>query len=159
MLSFFPDSRSTYHDLRMKYSNWLIECGDPRIILYSDESPFYLHGNLNKQRHWAKFNPRRFVARRSTSKTKVLVWAGIFGSTLIGPFFFQGTISSMFNVFSLSHLAGATYLELLTNKVLPVVQRFLPAERSIMYFQQDGAPPHSATYVTRGWLKLQQLMS
>lgn len=65
----------------------------------------------------------------------VNVWCGIIGNSLIGPHFFQGT------------LTGAKYLEFLRN-VLPGLMEDVPLNiRRNLIFQQDGAPAHNSLIV------------
>jgi len=52
------------------------------------------------------------------------VWA----RDLIGPFFFEGTVS------------GEAYLEMLRSSILPAICALY--ENSEVFYQQDGAPPH-----------------
>jgi hypothetical protein len=67
----------------------------------------------------------------------VNVWCGIIGNRLIGPHFFQGT------------LTGAKYLAFL-RKVLPGLLEDVPLNvRRHLIFQQDGAPAHNSLIVRR----------
>jgi len=56
------------------------------------------------------------------------VWCGLSLRGLIGPFFFEGTIT------------GQVYLDMLRTSILPAVRTLFGNDR--FYFQQDGAPPH-----------------
>ena len=67
----------------------------------------------------------------------VTVWAAIHAGGIIGPFFFEGTVT------------GATYLAMLQSQFWPEFVA-LPNHHNI-FFQQDGAPPHYALAV-RQWL-------
>ena len=56
------------------------------------------------------------------------VWCGLSYRGLIGPFFFDGTVT------------GEMYLEKLETCMLPTIRELYGDER--FYFQQDGVPPH-----------------
>ena len=58
----------------------------------------------------------------------VNVWGGISSSGVLGPIFFDGTVT------------GDNYLEILMNQVVPQLQQ--QPNLHDLYFQQDGAPPH-----------------
>lgn len=67
-----------------------------------------------------------------------MVWGGIIGDHLIGPYFFDGNVT------------GQSYLEMLQNNVIPaLVERGYTI--SDVIFQHDGAPPHF-TLDVREWL-------
>lgn len=58
-----------------------------------------------------------------------MAWAGIIGDQIIGPFFFD------------AHVNGDTYLEMLTDYVLPELHRRRLDSSQICYMH-DGAPAH-----------------
>ena len=66
----------------------------------------------------------------------VTVWGGITSAGLVGPFFFESTVT------------GALYLKMLQEKVWSVISQREDIDE--LYFQQDGAPPHFASIV-RNW--------
>lgn len=115
----------------------------PKNILFSDEATFTLHGTVNKQncRYWSKQNPHWMREGHTQYPIKVNVWAGIINNRIIGPYFFEGT------------LTGAIYLEFLQTFLIPELRRLFPdtvnpteINRNI-WFQQDGATPHYAAVV------------
>lgn len=67
-----------------------------------------------------------------------MVWAGIIGDSIIGPYFFEGNVT------------GNSYLDLLGNFVLPELHR-LNIDPQNIWYQHDGAAPHYAVAV-RGFL-------
>jgi hypothetical protein len=67
----------------------------------------------------------------------LIVWAAIFYSGVVGPFFFQENVN------------GERYLELLQQQFHPIIQHF-PMFNELI-FMQDGAPPHWSRNV-RQWL-------
>ena len=66
-----------------------------------------------------------------------MVWAGVWSGGRVGPFFFDGSVST------------ETYLNLLNEKVWPKISRSIKREK--LWYQQDGAPAHFARTV-RDWL-------
>ena len=64
------------------------------------------------------------------------VWGGIIGSTIIGPYFFNG------------HLNGEMYLQFLQNELPRLLANVPLITRNRMWFQQDGAPAHFSRNVT-----------
>lgn len=108
-------------------------------VLWSDESTFKLNGTVNRQNsiYWSESNPHLQLQVEQHS-TGVCVWAGIWVGGIIGPFFFDGTVTAN------------SYLKMLQTQALPKIEKtFGPNE---IYFQQDGAPPHFARNV-RDWLR------
>lgn len=127
-------------DRRLEYCEMMSErfLQDPELIksiCFSDESVFFLDGRVNTQnsRYWSQTNPHEFYESRSQFPRKLNVWAGIFRSKIVGPFFFDG------------NLDGPKYLEMLEQQIVPRIREIsvetnLPVQQA--YFQQDGAPPH-----------------
>lgn len=106
-------------------------------IFWTDESKFTNNGVMNKQnsRYWEDTNPHWTRERNNQTVWGVNVWCGIIGGKLIGPYFFDET------------LTGRRYLNFLNNE-LPLLLEDVPlATRERMYFQQDGAPAHNAIIV------------
>ncbi|KAG5889937.1 hypothetical protein JTB14_028946 [Gonioctena quinquepunctata] len=106
-------------------------------ICFSDESTFYLNGNVNKQnvRYWSDANPHLFRETHTQFPQKVNVWAGILGNHIVGPLFLN------------TNSTGEVYLELLQNAIESLILEILednPDEFGNLEitFQQDGAPPH-----------------
>ena len=56
------------------------------------------------------------------------IWCGLSTRGLIGPFFFEGTVT------------GETYLEILGSSILAAIRALY--ENSDVFYQQDGAFPH-----------------
>lgn len=120
-------------------------------ICFSDESSFFLNGNVNKQncRYWSDENPHIVVEGHTQNPQKLNVWCGILGDKIIGPFFIDG------------NLTGDAYVEMLNNLIEPSIVNEVENQRDLggnlnlnedlIHFQQDGAPPHYAI-ITRRWL-------
>ncbi|KAJ8932570.1 hypothetical protein NQ318_007619 [Aromia moschata] len=107
-------------------------------ILFSDEATFVVNGTVNKQNciYWSTEYPHWMVKANTQYSEKVNVWDGIINSQIIGPYFFDGT------------LTGARYLDFLQNVLVPELRMLFPdddnpneIDRNI-WFQQDGAIPH-----------------
>lgn len=67
-----------------------------------------------------------------------MVWCGIMGETLVGPYFFQGNVNQH------------TYLELLENYLVPTLHD-RAIDRANVIFMHDGATPHFVLNI-REWL-------
>ena len=105
-----------------------------KSVLFSDESPFKVNGTRNPRHmfHWARENPHVFIPCRHQGAQSVMVWLGLYDQRLVGPYFFQGTVS------------GESYLELLRERVVPDLRA---AGTFPIWFQQDGASPHYSRIV------------
>ena len=68
------------------------------------------------------------LARWSTYGGGVNIWCGLSARGLIGPFFFEDTVT------------GEAYLEMLLSSILSAIRALY--ENSEVFCQQDGAPPH-----------------
>lgn len=111
---------------------------DPDFIhklIMSDEAHFTLNGFVNKQnsRIWAKENPRS-IHQRELHALKCTVWCGVSSEKIYGPYFFENEVGATITV------NGAQYRALLENFLRPAVQN-----RPELWFQQDGATPHTAS--------------
>lgn len=110
--------------------NWLFN------ICFSDECSFFVNGNVNRHncRYWSDENPHVFHEVHTQHPEKLNVWAGIYGDSLIGPFFLPG------------NLTGEMYLRLLEDAIEPgltdVLENNNRYNANELTFQQDGAPPH-----------------
>lgn len=139
-------------DRRLQFSETMVDLleNGPLLlnnILFSDEASFYLNGTVNKQncRYWAPTNPHWFIEHKTQYPQKVNVWAGIVGDRIVGPYFFAGT------------LTGALYLQFLQTELVPLLIELFPnpdnpdIPSNSLWFQQDGAPPHT-TQLVRDYL-------
>lgn len=107
-------------------------------IIWTDEATFKLNGRINRHNavYWADENPHEILTKE-VNTPGVTVWGGLTSDGLLGPFFFDDTVTA------------TSYLNMLEDKVWPIISRRPNAEEII--FQQDGAPPHFALIV-RTWL-------
>ncbi|KAJ8955911.1 hypothetical protein NQ318_005459 [Aromia moschata] len=74
-------------------------------ILFSGEAKFCLNGTVNRQncRHWSRTTPHWIIEAHTQHLQKLNVWTGIVANRIIGPSFFEET------------LTGERYLEFLQN--------------------------------------------
>ena len=134
-------------DRRVQFAEWASErCHDdpmfPQRILFSDEALFFVHGEVNKQNHryWSDTNPNWRHDCKGMEGVKMMVWCGIWGTRIIGPYFIHGT------------LTGERYRVMLEEDVFPDLLN--PDSDFPSFFQQDGAPPHYALCAHQ-WLDTQ----
>jgi hypothetical protein len=107
-------------------------------LLQSDKANFHLSSAVNKQNfcYWSDKNPH-WITEAPLHSLKVIVWAAVGVTRLIGPIFFDGTIN------------GQRYLHMLQTQFWPQLD---DNEREEVRFMQDGAPPHWLRKV-RNWLE------
>ncbi len=96
-------------------------------IIWSDEAWFTLNGHNCV--YWYQTNPHLEIDVKMNPQ-KVMVWAGVWSTGRVGPFFFDQTVN------------GVVYLDLLENHVFLAIGDRLETDRFI--FQEDGAPAHYA---------------
>lgn len=103
-------------------------------VLWTDEAVFKKNGRVNRHNciYWSAENPHE-VIEEELNVPGVCVWAGISSSSVVGPYFFEGTVTA------------ASYTEMLTNYAIPFLQQ-QPGYDSLLW-QQDGAPAHFSTAV------------
>jgi hypothetical protein len=103
-------------------------------ILWSDEASFKLNNTVNCQNcpYWPPAYPHN---QEDTTKNlpELTVWFGVSCRIFIGPFFFEGKVSSV------------PYLEILRISTVPAIYQLY--ENEVFHYQQDGAS-HITTEVT-----------
>jgi len=121
-------------DHRMQFCEWfqqMVNKDEEFVtkIVWSDEAQFKLNGTVNHHNcvYWAPENLHVHVDK-AVNLPGVNVWCGLSARGLIGPFFFEGTVT------------GKAYLELLRSSILTAIHVLY--ENSEVFYQQDGAPPH-----------------
>ena len=82
--------------------------------------------------YWSDKNPH-FTIATELNQPGIIVWAGISSAGIVGPVFFEGTVS------------GEKYPEKLKTAIVPALKE--RPDFNSLYFQHDGAPPHFATAV------------
>jgi hypothetical protein len=115
-------------------------------VWFSDEAHFLLNGHVNSKNwvFWGSENPHRVVGRPLHSK-KCTAWVAISKHGIIGPFFFEDALGDAVTVTK--------------ERYVPVLEQFWgeleereDLDEEEQWFQQDGAPPHTAN-VTMAWLR------
>lgn len=126
-------------DRRVQFSEQYLQrvYANPQIVnqtLWSDEASFKLNGCINRHNciYWSAENPGKIIDKE-VNLPGITVWCGMSSEGIIGPYFFDGTVTS------------ATYLAMLRDWLWPLIQN-----RNFI-LQQDGAPPHYGRQV-RSWL-------
>jgi hypothetical protein len=120
-------------DRRMQYCEWFQHMHEDEEfvgkMVWSDEAQFKLNGTVNRHNcvYWAAENPHIHVDK-AVNLPGLNVWCGLSSRGLIGPFFFEATVT------------GLVYLDMLHTSILPAIRALYGNER--FYLQHDGAPPH-----------------
>lgn len=121
---------------RMRFSHQMLVMldADPSAInriLFGDEAIFHLNGYFNHQnmRYLASVNPH-FVVEKPLHSPKIMVWCGLMRNGLVGPFFFEGSVT------------GPRYLAMLEDELLPTLDGMCGGHRGDLYVMQDGVPSH-----------------
>lgn len=129
-------------DKRYEFASWFLTHCEIHDTFFTDEAIFHLNGRFRKTRYWAVENPRRYIPCREQYSPKVMVWAGILGTKIIGPYFFENNVTGKLIDFFIIAFKGVSYCKMLTDFVEPFLQSLPITERSKVWYQQDGAPPH-----------------
>lgn len=122
---------------RLQFCNWLLGQTQffHRNILWTDEATFKSNGqlNLHNAHYWSEVNPHWMVEMNNQNLWSLNVWCGILGDTIIGPFYFDGTLN------------GRRYAEFLAGTLQHDLLGDIPlAIRRRLWLQQDGCPAHYA---------------
>lgn len=109
---------------------------DPELfkkVLWTDEATFSTSGMYNRHNvhYWSQVNPRKYKTIKYQGRTSVNVWCGIVNNRIIGPIFFNGS------------LTGQRYLQFLQNEVENLLDELPLMVSQNLIWQQDGAPPHA----------------
>lgn len=139
-----PYKRRIYHELKdVDYPRRVEFCRDllnvinenPDIlsaIMFSDESMFSLDpSTVGYNRHYWSSDDPHFHSEHPLQAPRVIVWCALSSSTIIGPYFFDGSV------------IGESYLRMLRKYFVPALRRKGSLHDTI--FQQDGAAPHTST--------------
>lgn len=119
---------------RLKFCSTLLSLFDQDSqlfdrLIWTDEAIFKLSGteNRNNTTFWSTTNPHA-VSIHKLNQPGLTVWAGVCSLGIIGPFFFEETVS------------GQSYLNMLNNFIIPQVNQ-IDVNMNLIY-QHDGAPGH-----------------
>lgn len=122
---------------RLTFCQWAVERvqQSPNFfarVLFSDESTFTNHGNVNRHNmhYWSVENPHWIREVNHQRPWSVNVWCGIIGDKLIGPYFIDGNLN------------GIKYRNILEEKLPRLLEDVSLEVRQNMWFQHDGCPAH-----------------
>ena len=124
---------------RLNFCKWLNGSRQlHRYIMFTDEAQFNRDGvnNTHNSRVWGDENPHATVESNFQQRFSVNVWCAVLDDQLIGPFILEG------------RLKGEAYLRFLEEELPQLLEDVPLDKRSHMYFQHDGAYPHSSRGVT-----------
>lgn len=132
---------------RLAFCQWLLQQHRQnrdfgRDILWSDESIFTRDGitNFHNEHFWSLENPHRIRNRKFQRRFSINIWCGIFNGRILP----LQVLPQRMNADS--------YLVLLENEVDEILDDIVPLNlRNRMWYQHDGAPPHTGRNVT-AWL-------
>lgn len=141
-LQFHQDTPNPDPLQRMEFCRWALRKIAQfrdffRFVMFTDESTFNNRGEVNRWnfRYWSDRNPHWVRQIDHQHRWSLNVWCGIINGQIIGPYFFEGTLTAV------------RYLDFLQND-LPILLENLDLDtRRRMWFQQDGAPAHWARVV------------
>lgn len=132
------------NERRLQFCNWFVQKIDENVdflnnIIWTDECNFSTSGlfNRNNEHYWSIDNPRINQQVRIQGRTSFNVWIGMWRNTIIGPFIYDGTLTS------------ERYLNLIRNDVLDALDNQPLAVLQEIWWQQDGAPAHNGREVTQ----------
>jgi len=128
---------------RLEFCKWLNGSRQLHLhILFTDEAQFNRKGvnNTHNSHVWENDNPRAIVESNFQLHFSVNVWCAVLDDQVIGPFILE------------SCLTGETYLRFLQEELPRLLEDVPLNKQGHMYFQHDGAPPHSSHEV-RNFLK------
>lgn len=127
-------------DRRLQFAEWyVIRCEAFeeffKTILWSDEAQFKLNGRINRHNcvYWSTENPH-ITMQEELNVPGVTVWLGVCSFGIVGPYFFDATVT------------GIAYLDLLMELREELNNNPDFSGRGLT-LQQDGAPPHYAIIV------------
>lgn len=108
-------------------------------IMWTDESSFSTAGVFNRKnrRSWENKNQRKRKVKqvKKSGRTSIHVWCGIFQNKVVGPIFYDFTLTRQ------------TYLEIILPEVDRLIQEFPMDVLTRMIWHQDGATPHNVLEV------------
>ena len=127
---------------RRDFCQWILDKDEdfPEFVIFSDEKNFTekVRGNRQNERYWDWTNPNITEENRVQGGRKLMCWAALAEGRVILHWFAEGETEDQYN-----------YLDMLKTKLWPVVRG--RATRRQLWYQQDGARPHT-TELVRDWL-------
>lgn len=115
---------------------------DFQTVIWTDEARATLDGPDGWRRGWLlkKASPR-LRYRRQQGGGGVMIWAGIIGDEIVGPFLVPDGLK----------MNSANYCTFLDENFMPWLNSQDEAIKESIIFQQDNAPSHASRF-TKGWL-------
>ena len=95
----------------------------PGIILWPLQC-FVLIRQSDSPRWWSDTNPRFRFETQPLNDPGIMVWGGMWGENVIGPYFFY------------SHVTGATFKNLIENQILPDLRKLPGFDRFLLWSSQ-----------------------
>jgi len=121
---------------------WQYMKTDFQQVVWTDESCVTLNGPNRWARGWMLKGCELWTrVKRQNNGGGLMIWAGIVGSTLIGPFRIPQGVK----------INRLVYCQLLEDKFLPWLDSVPSSEKEKLIFMQDKAPSHAAKFTTE-WL-------
>lgn len=110
-------------------------------IIFSDEAHFTLEATINTRNtvFWDTSNPQ-IIQECPLHPQKVTAWVGLASWGLVGPFFFEEIHNDQPVTVTVN---SDRYGELLRDSLMPALG-YMEGFNGETWFQQDGAPPHTA---------------
>lgn len=107
------------------------------LVLWTDESTFHNNGFVNghNYHYYSDINPHVVAETHRQNRWSINVWGGILGTQIIGPYFFNGT------------LTGQIFYDFLDNNLNELLEDVPLIIRRNMWLQLDGAPAHYSLMV------------
>jgi hypothetical protein len=93
---YVQELKETDFNSRTQFCTWFLERMDIWNVLFTDEAIFHLKGTSTHKRIWAKQNPLQINASKTLHSPKVMVWAGLMGTQIFGPYFFSENVTGKF---------------------------------------------------------------
>jgi len=125
---------------RLEFWKWLNGSRQlHRYILFTDEEQLNRDGvnNTHNSHMWADENPHAIVESNCQLRFSVNVWCAVLDCQLIGLFILE------------VRLTGEAYLRFLQEELPRLLDDVPLNKRGRMYFQHEGAPPHSSREIRK----------
>ncbi|GFV72045.1 uncharacterized protein TNCV_2459781 [Trichonephila clavipes] len=135
-----PELMSGDQDRRFDFCNFVLNTLDENPdflneVLWSDECQFSWKSTINTQNkhYWPLENSHLIRPNRHHVRWSMNLWCGIWKSTLIGPIYFDGPLTS------------ELYTEILSGPLADILEDEVSLrDLSRLWYQHDGAPAHKS---------------
>lgn len=137
-----PPLKESHKKARVSWAEKYLKT-DFQTVLFTDEMRATLDGPDGWAKSWtAHGSSRPQRIRRQQGGGGVMMWAGILGDRLVGPFRVPEGVK----------ITSANYISFLKNNFVPWLKRQPAALKKKIIFMHDNAPSHAAT-ATRSYLE------